>query len=108
MTFKKNWSVSAKNWITACFLSSSMSKPTMVGAISFKKAKEAAMLRWWNSSPIAIALVTKTFTFNGSRFCRARLKTGPKTSRIHFKRSITSGPLAPNRNTAPIPSFIVQ
>src|SRR5699024_8405468 len=55
-TFKKNWSVSDKNCITSVRFSLSMwSNEDITGAISRKNAYEEAILRWWNSSPIAIA-----------------------------------------------------
>ncbi len=89
--FKKNWSVSAKNWITSvrCSFSTS-SNDAITGDSSFKNASEAAILRWWNSSPIAIALAINTLTFKpSSNVFNALLNTGPNTSFIQCKRLMT-------------------
>src|SRR5699024_1815733 len=109
-TFKKNWSVSDKNCITSVRFSLSMwSNEDITGAISRKNAYEEAILRWWNSSPIAIAFAISTFTFMPSSSERiASPNTGPSTSFIQCRRLITCSLYAPKRNTAPIPSFIWQ
>ena len=109
MTLRKNWSVSAKNCRTPCFSPSSQSSAEMSGATSLNRHSVAAMLRWWNSSPIVMALATSTLRLTPPSFFEApRDSTGPSTSRIQRKRSTTSCEYAPKRSTLPMPSFMVQ
>ena len=108
MIFRKNWSVSARNLMTSYRSFSSISILVITGLTSFRKARDAAIFLWWNSSPMAIALATRGFTFSPPMERMALPRVGPSTSFIHSRRSTTSLEYAPNLSTLPIPSFMVQ
>lgn len=107
--FRKNWSVRERKSLTSAICSAGRSVRHSSGAMSFANRADAAMLRWCISSPMLIArAITGDRAYPPSVCFRAAASDGPRTSRIHRSRSITSASLAPNRSTLPMPSFIVE
>ena len=89
-------------------LSGGTSACSAAGAKRLKNSDDAAALRLWHSSPMCSACAMSGFISTGPSFFRPACSTGPRTSAIHFRRSMTSLPLAPKRSTLPRPSFMFE